>query len=431
MVGTGSAPLGDFDLDESPDAPPVGEQIVGALRSNHGKVIDLFRSWDDNGNGTVTREEFHKAMSALGLEVPRATIDEIFTGWDRDGGGELALQELDRILRGAATTSLSIEKLRRALARKGVMVTTLIRECDKNGDGALGKTELYHAIKSVGLDLSRDLIDAIFERLDKDRGGTITLRELNSALRKDQKAEAARKAREAEEAEQKAREEAAIAIVDVNSLRASVTKKLRGDVARGRPAQPQTAEGEADSESASSRPQTVGTGTELGVLHQSARDKALQRMRLHTRLRLRGTDAISSTEPFCDTRPINGARVAVTRHAQRPLLRSATHPNKPPRLIDVLSAHRVRSHPPARKNCDLFFPPAPPRLSRRRLTELRLSSSEKTIKRQMMGHAKLATQSAAALSLHTSRSTPALKPLAQAPPVPPLALMMREAEGRA
>ena len=81
-------PLGNFDLDEGPDALPVSEQIVIALMANAGKVIDLFRSWDVNDDGTVTRPEFHKAMVALGLEVPAQHIDTIFTRWDRDGGGE-------------------------------------------------------------------------------------------------------------------------------------------------------------------------------------------------------------------------------------------------------------------------------------------------------------------------------------------------------
>ena len=42
-----------------------------ALAKNAGRVIDLFREWDENGDGMVTRKEFHKAMPLLGLEAPR------------------------------------------------------------------------------------------------------------------------------------------------------------------------------------------------------------------------------------------------------------------------------------------------------------------------------------------------------------------------
>ena len=64
-----TGPLSNFDLDVSVDAPPVAEQIIAALMANAGKVIDLFRSWDYDGDGKVSRAEFHKAMRQLGLDL--------------------------------------------------------------------------------------------------------------------------------------------------------------------------------------------------------------------------------------------------------------------------------------------------------------------------------------------------------------------------
>ena len=101
----GAGPLGHIDLDEGPNAPPISEQIKRALKANAGKVLDLFRSWDADGDGQVTRAEFHRAMSILGLEVPKASIDDLFNQWDRDGGGELGLQELTKILRAPGKSS--------------------------------------------------------------------------------------------------------------------------------------------------------------------------------------------------------------------------------------------------------------------------------------------------------------------------------------
>ena len=48
-------PKGWIDLDEGPDAPPISEQLGDALRSNSTRVIDLFRSWDADGDGEVGR----------------------------------------------------------------------------------------------------------------------------------------------------------------------------------------------------------------------------------------------------------------------------------------------------------------------------------------------------------------------------------------
>ena len=46
----------------------------------------------------MSRKEFHKAMPALGLDVPKADVDELFNLWDNDGGGSLAYKELKTLL---------------------------------------------------------------------------------------------------------------------------------------------------------------------------------------------------------------------------------------------------------------------------------------------------------------------------------------------
>ena len=94
----GTSPLGEIDLEEGSNAKPVAEQLGAALRANATRVIDLFRSWDNNEDGQVDRAEFHRAMPALGLEVPSASIDLLFDSWDKGGDGALDFREIQRIL---------------------------------------------------------------------------------------------------------------------------------------------------------------------------------------------------------------------------------------------------------------------------------------------------------------------------------------------
>ena len=101
----GTSPLGNLDLDEGPNAKPIAEQLGEALRKHATRVLDLFRDWDNDGDGEVSRKEFHRAMPALGLNVPKKAIDELFTSWDKDGGGALSLRELQKILRSKAASS--------------------------------------------------------------------------------------------------------------------------------------------------------------------------------------------------------------------------------------------------------------------------------------------------------------------------------------
>ena len=63
-----------MDLEEESDLT-VAQQLKLALSKNAGRVIDLFREWDTDGDGTVSRKEFRKALPALGLGVrPRASL---------------------------------------------------------------------------------------------------------------------------------------------------------------------------------------------------------------------------------------------------------------------------------------------------------------------------------------------------------------------
>ena len=63
------------------------------------RVIDLFRQWDEDNDGTISKAEFRKAMPLLGLDVPKKEIDRLFDSWDLDRSGSLELTELNRRLR--------------------------------------------------------------------------------------------------------------------------------------------------------------------------------------------------------------------------------------------------------------------------------------------------------------------------------------------
>ena len=70
-----------------------------ALRQQAVRIIDLFREWDDDTDGLITRKEFRQAMPMLGLDVPRTVLDELFGSWDPDGSGSIEMNELMKALR--------------------------------------------------------------------------------------------------------------------------------------------------------------------------------------------------------------------------------------------------------------------------------------------------------------------------------------------
>jgi len=63
------------------------------------RVMDLFREWDDNGDGQITKDEFKKAIPKLGLTCPMDAVDALFDEFDLDRGGTITFRELNKQLR--------------------------------------------------------------------------------------------------------------------------------------------------------------------------------------------------------------------------------------------------------------------------------------------------------------------------------------------
>jgi len=83
---------------------PVSQLLSEELAksSNLVRVIDLFRDWDENGDGAVSKDEFYQGMVALGLEVARSETNELFDSFDVDGSGLIDFREMNKMLRKRA-----------------------------------------------------------------------------------------------------------------------------------------------------------------------------------------------------------------------------------------------------------------------------------------------------------------------------------------
>lgn len=53
-------------------------QIAALLHKNLTRVIDLFRSWDDDGDGHVDQDEFRRAIAALGYQFLQEEVDALY-----------------------------------------------------------------------------------------------------------------------------------------------------------------------------------------------------------------------------------------------------------------------------------------------------------------------------------------------------------------
>jgi Ca2+-binding EF-hand superfamily protein len=63
-------------------------------------ISKKFKIADDNGNGTLDKEEFKKAMSDFRIGMNDKQISAVFDMFDRDGYGDISYDEFLRMIRG-------------------------------------------------------------------------------------------------------------------------------------------------------------------------------------------------------------------------------------------------------------------------------------------------------------------------------------------
>ena len=77
----------------------IQEQLFNILNEHQVKLIDLFREWDDDGNGAIDKKELRQAVAALGYEAPRKEIDKFFSMIDEDDSGFIEFGEMKEALK--------------------------------------------------------------------------------------------------------------------------------------------------------------------------------------------------------------------------------------------------------------------------------------------------------------------------------------------
>jgi len=85
---------------------PAIEQIRAVLKRNQTRVIDLFREWDADKDGIVSKLEFRRAMDLLGLDhLPTDELNSLYDEFNEDGSGGIGLAEMTKMLKRSLQTA--------------------------------------------------------------------------------------------------------------------------------------------------------------------------------------------------------------------------------------------------------------------------------------------------------------------------------------
>jgi calcium-binding protein CML len=167
---------GKSDTKEQQAAKGLDEaktKLKDAMATSLNKVQDLFKLWDVDGSGSIDKEEFRKAVKALGLvtDITDEACDAAFDEFDYDGGGSIEYSEYIRY------------SLRDAIARNMARVMDLFKKFDTDHSGQVDKKEFRKAIGMLGFDAPTADIDHLFDEVDTSHDGEIEFKELNKVLR--------------------------------------------------------------------------------------------------------------------------------------------------------------------------------------------------------------------------------------------------------
>ncbi|MEI5101779.1 EF-hand domain-containing protein [Streptomyces sp. PmtG] len=152
------------------------------------KFSTLFRWFDRNGDGRLTRDDF-QSMAELFTGLAReddkenaAAMRDAFDAWwrvllahgDTDGDGRVSREEFITVMEANVTAPRHFEEAVLAI------VDALMRTLDTDQDGALSRAEYVRMYDALGIPPLHS--EAAFRLLDRDGDGSLSHAEFRSAI---------------------------------------------------------------------------------------------------------------------------------------------------------------------------------------------------------------------------------------------------------
>lgn len=154
-------------------------------------IKEAFQEFDKNNDRLITKEEFKTNVRQLKSGMDNDEIDLIFDFMDGDKNGVISFDEFcllneERFKHNQPAVGLG-DKKQRIKVNMGYIANQLLKEfpnlkkafeyIDMDDDKNITKTEMLQAITKLGIRISSSEINEVFEMLDSNNDGTISLQE--------------------------------------------------------------------------------------------------------------------------------------------------------------------------------------------------------------------------------------------------------------
>lgn len=129
-------------------------------------IKDLFRVFDVNKNGTISKSEVEKALRATGNPT-KAEVAEVLAEMKWDGVKDITYDKFAACISKYLSQKKSTEQLTKDYR-------DAFKVFDKNNDGFINKAELKVIMTKLGDKLSDKEVEDMIRTVDKDKDGKLS-----------------------------------------------------------------------------------------------------------------------------------------------------------------------------------------------------------------------------------------------------------------
>eukprot|EP00753_Platysulcus_tardus_P009535 PLAT217.26.p1 GENE.PLAT217.26~~PLAT217.26.p1 ORF type:complete len:488 (+),score=243.74 PLAT217.26:235-1698(+) len=165
------------------------------------RMLEVFRRFDADGDGTVDAEEFRAGMAELGFDLSAERVAAMFAAFDISGDGRLAYWEFMRMMAdedafpadGDATAAAAAAAAAAAVGEDGAAAAAGVPMAAVAAGGAAGGAAPSAMLDGADLDALSSIKDsifgsgkrmrAVFTGMDADGSGTISASELRIGMK--------------------------------------------------------------------------------------------------------------------------------------------------------------------------------------------------------------------------------------------------------
>lgn len=137
------------------------------IKERHGDVREVFKLFDKDNDGKITRDEVKSLLRALGRSTTPDEIQALINTVDKDNSGTIELQEFTNYLDTAFAVPRSrVEE-----------VVDAFRIFDLDNNGYISAEEFKNILMNYGGNFTAEEVDEIFKEIDVDKDGKLTYAE--------------------------------------------------------------------------------------------------------------------------------------------------------------------------------------------------------------------------------------------------------------